>query len=278
MSSTYGSSWTFGAVRTNPNPYLETQVYDSVFKGFANEFQGKQTFSGSDIAVVFTIPITSFTASESSRHWKASTEIQTITISSTMSILPVRRCGEARPMAFCRGARTFAGSMVFTIMDNDPFKELFSVDMLNASTANDGAWHVDQLPPFDIIILAQNETGGIGVQIIHNVRIVHWGTTFSVDDMFTEATYTYVAEHVTPFLVSTNPDFLPESAFNGQRDQTPDDIIDHTVKPNGWEATTDFLRSDAYQDLIRYGLVPGNVYQYRANGMRSSDPNYPGDQ
>lgn len=259
------------------NEYLNTPVGADTYGQFAGEFRGKQTFSGADIAVVFSIPITSPKISQNNAGWKVSGEVQTITISSTLSILPVRRCGEARPVSFCRGARTFAGTLVFTILDTDPFKELFSVDMLNSSMETDGSWHVDQLPPFDIIIMAQNETGGIGVQIIHNVRIVHWGTTFSVDDMFTEATYTYVAEHVTPFLVSTNPDFLPESLFARQKEQTPDDIIDQTKKAN-LPNTTTFFGSSIYSDLLQNGFTPGAIYGYRNKlmwALGSSDPTVP---
>lgn len=160
-----------------------------------------QTFSGADIMVIFSIPGTQL-AYLKNKNYRVSTEVQTITISSTSSLLPVRRCGEAKPKTYTTGGRTFAGTIVFTVLGADPFKDVFATDALNSSSVNDGSWHIDQMPPFDVLIVAQNELGGIAVQIISNARICNWGTTYSVDDLYTESTYTYVAEDVTPLLVS----------------------------------------------------------------------------
>ena len=194
----------------------------------SKEFSGKQSFAGTDVAVVFSIPYVEY-GYLSNKTFKSAIELQTITMSSTTSVLPIRRCGESRAAAFTRGARTFAGTMVFTLLGDDPFREIFGIDALNNSIVNDNSWHIDQMPPFDIIIVAQNETGGVGIQIIDSARIVNWGTTFSVDDMYTESTYTYIAEHVTPF-------YAGELSFNGeangpgissslQRAKTPDDLV-----------------------------------------------------
>lgn len=180
-----------------------------------------QTYSGTDIMVIFSIPITQ-TVFTLNKPFKLSTEVQTISISSTTSILPVRRCGEARPASFCRGGRTFAGSMVFVVSNRDPFAEIFSVDAKSNSMINDGTWHIDQMPPFDIVISAQNESGGIGAQLIEGVRIANWGTTLSVDDMYTEFTYTYLAENVTPFLAVS--DTFNINYLKIQSPKTPDEL------------------------------------------------------
>lgn len=192
-------------------------------------FPDTQTFSGSDIMIIFTVPYSSQTTNPAGSIYKVSSEIQTLTISSTTSVLPVRRCGEVRAKYYTRGARSFAGSMVFTITNHDPFKEIFSVDL---SKSNDQSFHADQLPNFDIIILANNELGGIGAQIIQNVSIVNWGTTYSVDDMYTEYTYSYVAEHVTPFLATQEDlqqkdnDYKTLARGNRPGNFTPDDLFD----------------------------------------------------
>lgn len=194
----------------------------------SKDFSGRQTFSGTDIAVVFSIPYVEY-GYLANKTFKSAIELQTITISSTTSVLPVRRIGESRPVSFLKGSRTFAGSMVFTLLGNDPFREIFGIDALNNSAVNDNSWHIDQMPPFDIIIVAQNETGGVGIQIIDSARIVNWGTTFSVDDMYTESTYTYIAEHVTPFyageLSFDNFSTDPFASDTLQRPKTPDDLI-----------------------------------------------------
>jgi hypothetical protein len=131
---------------------------------------------------------------------KIAADIQTLSISSTTSLAPVRKVGEAKATSYGKGARTFAGTMVFTIIEKDPFQVIFGVDAVNNSLSVDGHWHIDQMPPFDAIIIAANETGGTAIQIIHGIVFSHWGTTYSIDDVFIESTYTYVADHVTPFL------------------------------------------------------------------------------
>jgi hypothetical protein len=93
--------------------------------------------------------------------------------------------------------------MIFTVINKDPLMELFSLDTLNQSATNDGSWHIDSMPPLDCAIVAQNETGGMAVQVIHGIRFTNWGTTYSIDDMYVESSYTYIAEHVTPFVIST---------------------------------------------------------------------------
>ena len=161
------------------------------------------TFSGADISIIFNIPLLdrpSITMQQ--LPIKMVADLQTLSISSTTSIAPVRRVGEAKPANYGKGARTFAGTMVFTLIGQDPFMELYSIDALNSSVGNDGKWHIDQMPPFDAIIVGVNEMGGAGVQIIHGIVLSHWGTTYSIDDMYSESSYTYVADHVTPFITT----------------------------------------------------------------------------
>jgi hypothetical protein len=158
-----------------------------------------QVFSGSDVAVVFSIPGIN-PAKLAGGSVLESVQLQTITISSATSVNPVRRLGEAKVAQFVRGGRTFAGSMVFTVIGQDPFQQIFAVDTIRNSVRTDGAWHIDQMPAFDAILLCQNETGGVGIQMISNISLVNWGTTYSVDDLYIESTYSYVAEHVSPFV------------------------------------------------------------------------------
>jgi len=190
---------------------------------------GFQTFAGTDISVIFDIPIDSPSLNVGDA-FKMTNELQTITISSSTSILPVRATGNAKPLAYGKGARTFAGSMIFTVQ-GDPFQSLYAVDALNNSVAVDKHWFIDQMPPFDAIIIAENEFGGVGVQIIHGMVIANWGTTYSVDDVYTESTYTYMAEHVTPFIFSPLDtlslygvvDAMIRNRGN-KGDKTPDDV------------------------------------------------------
>lgn len=242
-------------------------------------FPDVQAFSGSDIMVIFAIPFTTKQFSTFDSIYKVSTEIQTLTISSTTSVLPVRRCGEVRAKYYTRGARSFAGSMVFTITNHDPFKEIFGLDP-SRSNASEGenAWHIDQMPAFDIIVLANNELGGIGAQIIQNINIVNWGTTYSVDDMYTEYTYSYVAEHVTPFLATQYeiqndvPEVETLTIGTRKGNKTPDDLFARmNGAPKLQPKNVKYLsKVSEVLEAVKQGLINGNYSYNLSNSKKSS--------
>ena len=55
------------------------------------------------------------------------------------------------------------------------------------------------LPPFDIIILLLNEAGNAGKIILYGVEIVHDSQTLSVEDIYTEVQYQYIARDIEYF-------------------------------------------------------------------------------
>ena len=185
-----------------------------------------QSFSGTDFSVVIVLDQAYLNNGNPLRPFKFSSEMQTITVSSTSSVYPVRALGKRKAVCYTKGARTFAGSLIFSVIDKDPFQELFAFDALNTAVRSDGLWHVDMLPPFDIVLTAINEGGNSGVQIISGVTLSNTGTTYSVDDIYTETTYTYLAEYVSPFIKNPMYDnFL--KLVRGQLliTKTPDDLI-----------------------------------------------------
>lgn len=98
---------------------------------------------------------------------------------------------------------TFAGTMVFAAIESDPFSEIYDVGLeesyINAQTSIIS----DQLPPFSVIVTAANEMGGVSMQAIHGITLVNMGTTYSVDDLYSEIVYSYVATDVTQLSVDT---------------------------------------------------------------------------
>ena len=196
------------------------------------------------------------------KPYKHSSEIQTITISSTTSVLPIRRLGEKKPKAFTRGARTFAGSMIFTVIDQDPFMELFAVSYDNS---DDGSWHIDEMPPFDILIQAVNESGRSGMQLISGVTLTNYGTTYSVDDIYTESSYSYVAEHVSPFMQNTfYSEFLKaQRSIVTASIKTPDDIDDAPAGlPNLEQQFAHFIGSKDAGTVFTTGTQPVGKFGY----------------
>jgi len=160
-----------------------------------------QSFAGTDITVVAYLPLTTKNTVEGrvTSKYKKFAEIQTISISSTRSVSPVRVLGRSSPLAYTRGARTFAGTMVFASLNHDVFQEIYDLDIMESSLYHSTSMVSDQLPPFSIVITAANEKGAAAQQAIHGITLVNYGTVYSIDDLYTEVTYSYVAQDVTPF-------------------------------------------------------------------------------
>lgn len=127
-------------------------------------------------------------------------ELQTITISSARTIDPVRVLGSAAPVGWTRGARTVAGSMIFTDIIRDAFANVLVKGRNDSGSKYE--FFVDQMPPFNIIITALNEYGMQATRALIGITLVNYGTTYSIDDLITESTYSYVARTVTPFMPS----------------------------------------------------------------------------
>ena len=80
------------------------------------------------------------------------------------------------------------------------------------------------------LLAAANEAGSIGAMMIQNVTLTNTGLTLSVDDVYTETTYTYLAEHVTPFIQSPSYDaFLNKVRGKMVTHKLPDQIMSESV-------------------------------------------------
>lgn len=162
----------------------------------------ESSYAGADILAYINIPLLDDPTQLSSNTPSARIlgEIQTISISSTRSISPVRTLGRSNPIGYTRGGRTFAGTLVFAAFGRDVFSDLYRPDIVESFIDSSTSLFVDQLPPFSIIITASNELGGLAQQIISGITLVNYGVTYSIDDIYTEVSYTYVATDVTPLL------------------------------------------------------------------------------
>ena len=148
-------------------------------------------------------------------------ELQTISISSFRSKVPVRALGATYAKGFCRGSRSIAGSMVFTIFDEHVLSKLLlagsannDIDLLaNSSTALS-----DQLPPIDIQIEFANEMGDQSIEVIYGLEFINDGHTISIEDMLLENVFQWVARDMDPmrrFGDTKRLDFQGELASRG---------------------------------------------------------------
>jgi hypothetical protein len=134
--------------------------------------------------------------------YKTFAELQTLSITTRRSVNPVRRLGEATPTYYTRGPRTIAGSMVFIFLQEDVLLDIFRKtrdDMFDGEPS----FIMDRLPPFNIIITGTNEFGHQIEGGLFGVTLLASGTTLSIDDLFTEQQYTYVARWMLPLAKQT---------------------------------------------------------------------------
>ena len=205
-----------GEARTSPG---------GIVKSFGLQANGRtESYSGVDIQAVMFLPmITNKDPSGKEKPLiKAFAELQTISISSTRSVSPVRVLGRSNPIGHTRGARTFAGTMVFAVINKTVFEEVYNPSFVESIANTTSSIFIDQMPPFSIMITAANEFGGVSYQIVNGITIANYGTAYSIDDLFLEETYTYLATDVTPILPIETP-FTPRGP--GQKYKTVSEVM-----------------------------------------------------
>ena len=60
-------------------------------------------------------------------------------------------------------------------------------------------WYVDQLPPFDVAIIAVNEYGKAAQMRLYGLEILNEGSGFSIDDIVIENQMTWVGRSIFPW-------------------------------------------------------------------------------
>jgi hypothetical protein len=116
---------------------------------------------------------------------------------------PVRTLGRTYAKDFTRGYRTVAGSIIFTQFDETPLYRLF--DFFNTKLENTHRFSsplLDEIPPFDILLIFNNEYGYSSIIRIYGVEITDEGGTTSINDIYSEHVVQYVARDIDPMVSS----------------------------------------------------------------------------
>ena len=129
---------------------------------------------------------------------KVLAECQSISISTFRKKDEVRACGSVYPKAFTRGPRSIAGSLVFTVFDQNVLWEMMEAHASDFDANNATSAILDQLPPVDILIAFANEYGSLSRMTIYGVEFVSEGQVMSIEDLLTENTVSYVARDLDP--------------------------------------------------------------------------------
>jgi len=146
-------------------------------------------YSGSDITL-FAV-YNNFTIKLGNAH--------TLSYSVHREKMPVRRLGHAHAVGYTRGTRTIAGSIVFINYDAAALFELFRDFRYDSKDATMTQYGIltDQLPPFDIVLLFQNEMGQASTMRLAGIEIVDEGSVQGVNEQYVETTMQYIARDVT---------------------------------------------------------------------------------
>lgn len=166
-------------------------------KGLPDPFSN-MSFAGVDIQATMVLPKIGTDSSSSVGDFIELGELQTISYSVHRENSPVRTIGHVNPRGFVKGARTIAGSLIFTVFNEYAFYRIN--EFKKALKEKNYAPLADMLPPFDVVLTFFNEYGLAGKMKIYGITIVDEGQTMSVDDLITEQTYTYMARGLQPLI------------------------------------------------------------------------------
>lgn len=143
-----------------------------------------ETFSGADMSVFFAFPgyrpIDVGTAS-------------LISYSIYREKKQIRTIGAINTKGITKGPRTISGRMVFTII-REHIVEMIKRELPYTRALKNLI--MDELPPFDILVSFGNEYGASAGLVIQGVTFVDEQKTMTVDDLYTENIYTYLARDI----------------------------------------------------------------------------------
>lgn len=166
-------------------------------KGLPDPFSN-MSFAGVDIQATMVLPRIGDETSSSEGDFIELGELQTISYSLHRENTPIRTLGHVNPRGFVKGARTIAGSLIFTVFNEYAFYRI--KEFKKALLEKNYAPLADMLPPFDVVLSFFNEYGLAAKMKIYGITIVDEGQTMSVDDLITEQTYTYMARGLQPLM------------------------------------------------------------------------------
>lgn len=159
------------------------------------ELKGYNSYSGCDIVVTARLNVLTGTKKELKEKVYTLGSLQTLSVSTHQDKRPVRVIGSVNALDYVMGQRTIAGSLVFAVFDQHFATEMFN----DLEEATDRTFFLpDELPALDLTITFANEYGRQSRMAIYGVRIINEGQVMSINDLYTENTYQFVATAMEP--------------------------------------------------------------------------------
>lgn len=148
-----------------------------------------KSFSGTDTLVFILMPGSNPVVLGS---------ITTVAYSAYRTKQPVINLGRTNINGVTRGTRIFAGTMIFTMINQHWLNELAESESLKWLGQYDEL-KADELPLFDLMIISANEYGSYVSMFIYGVDVTDEAQVISVEDLFTENTLSFIARDIETF-------------------------------------------------------------------------------
>lgn len=149
------------------------------------------SYSGTDMVVTAQLCINN-TKSE----FMTMGSLQTITYSVYDRMEPIHSLGNVNAKDYVHTHRYIAGSMIFAVFDQHWAKEFIEKYCKSAGIPESDKILTDEIPPMNITISMGNEYGCSSRVALYGVRLFNEGMTMSVNDIYTEHTYQFVALNI----------------------------------------------------------------------------------
>lgn len=185
-----------------------------------------RTFSGQDMVVSVQLPLSSKNSLS-----KVIGAFETITYSIHNEKAPVRVLGDMNVRRYVFGPRVIAGSLSLIVFDRHWMRELLD-QYIKIKSETERYFLMDELPAMNITISCVNEYGYNAKLAIYGVTIINEGQIMSINDLYTENTYEFVAMNV---------DYLDrvESTIAQRRNKALDNIPYDDSNPSSETKTTE---------------------------------------
>jgi hypothetical protein len=196
----------YSPLETDPGPQSTSVIASVPYPSLApNNFgiaenspsAGRMSYAGVNVRALLEI---GDNPSGQARYAKQLVELTTISISIHRAKSPASALGFIGMKGYARSRRTIAGTMVFTQFTRDVFFEFLNSCLMTDLSKDTNYVKVDQLPLFNMTLLFTNEYGYVSYRRLYGIDFLTDGTIYSVNDLMTEQTISYVASDFTPLM------------------------------------------------------------------------------
>ena len=183
------------------------------------------SYSGTDIVVTAQLCIDN----KSTGNIMTMGSLQTLSYSVYDRMEPIHSLGNINAKDYVHTHRYIAGSMVFAVFDEHWAKRFLEEYRKANNIPSSEKILTDEMPPLNLTISMGNEYGSASRFVLYGVRFFNEGMTVSVNDIYTEHTYQYVALNIDYLENLRNPG---KSAAKKSTHKQQDDQKTQEQQPN----------------------------------------------